>query len=353
MQKERMKVVLVASEDWIPGMKNFVPGECPDPVVLFRLLAEKYGIDVEVVDPVLPANLPGLRRHTVYRGVDPLRALKILFTRRKVDLVIAVFESSVAVIGLLRRLMWFKPKLVMWDIVPDEVWRARRWLQNIAVPRVDHLLVLSENQIPYLHCRWGVGDKVTAVWQHVDTDFYQPQELNLDGPILAIGDDHGRDWPTLLAAFAPLDVDLIVKTKATLKVPNGARMRLKQISERLSFKELRDLYAKASLVVIPLSETLNVSGVGSILESMAMSRPLVISDNPAIRDYLEPGETADVVPVGDAVKLRQAVVALRADPERMRTMGLLARARAVDLYGSIAYAQRFAAALRAFSRSKA
>lgn len=351
MEKNRMRVVLVASEDWIPGMKSFTLGDCPDPVILYRLLAEKYAIDVEVVDPVLPSNLPGLRRHTVYRGVDPLRALKLLFSRREVDLVVAVFESSVAVLSLLRRLMWFKPKLVMWDIVPDEVWRPRKWLQNIAVPRVDHLLVLSENQIPYLQRRWGVGDKVTTVWQHVDTDFYQPQELNLDGPILAIGDDHGRDWPTLLEAFAPLDVDLIVKTKAKLQVPNGARMRLKQISERLSFKELRDLYAKASLVVIPLSETLNVSGVGSILESMAMSRPLVISDNPAIRDYLEPGRTADVVPVGDAVKLRQAVVALRADPERMRTMGRQARARAVDLYGFDAYAQRFATALRALCAS--
>jgi glycosyltransferase involved in cell wall biosynthesis len=345
MEKKRLSVVLVASEDWIPGMNKFIPGTCPDPVIVFRLLADKYGIDVEIIDPVLPKNLPILKRHTVYRGVDPIRALKILFFRRKVDLVVGVFESAVVVLSLLRRLMSFKPKLVMWDIAPDEVWRPRKWLQNIAVPRLDHLLVLSENQIPYLARRWGVGERATTVWQHVDTDFYQPEGFNQDGPILAIGDDHGRDWSTLLEALAPLDVDLIVKTKAKLQVPSGARMRLRQISERLSFQDLRKLYADASLVVIPLSETLNVSGVGSILESMAMGKPLVISDNPPIRDYLEPGRTADVVPVGDAVKLRQAVLTIIADPERMKTMGRLARIRAVDLYGSEAYAQRFAGAL--------
>jgi glycosyltransferase involved in cell wall biosynthesis len=272
--------------------------------------------------------------------------MKILLFRRDVDLVLSVFESSVAVMTLLRRVMLYKPKLAIWDVIPDEVWKPRKWLQNIAFPRVDGLLVLSENQIPYLGSRWGVGERATPVWQEVDTEVYQPEAFNTDGPILAIGDDHGRDWPTLIKALAPLEVEVIVKTRAKLDVPSDARMRLRQISSRLSFPELRDLYAKASIVVIPLSETLNVSGVGSVLESMAMGKPLVISDNPPIRDYLEPGRTAEVVPVGNAVKLREAVLALKTDPERMRTMGCSARDRAVELYSVEPFAERFAAALR-------
>lgn len=346
MESRRLKVVLIASEDWLPGIRSYVHGSRPDPVALYRLLAERYGIDVEIIDPFLSSKLPLLRRHMVYRGIDPFRALKILLLRRDVDLVLSVFESSVAVMTLLRQLMHYKPKLAIWDVIPDEVWRPRKWLQNIAFPRVDSLLVLSENQINYLGKRWGIGERATPVWQEIDTEFYQPQNFNIDGPILAIGDDHGRDWPTLIGALAPLDVEVIVKTRAKLEVPSNARMRLKQISSRMSFPELRELYAKASLVVIPLSETLNVSGVGSILESMAMGKPLVISDNPPIRDYLDPGRTAEVVPVGDAVKLRQAVLALKAAPERMRTMGSLARARAVELYSAEPYAMRFAAALR-------
>ena len=123
-------------------------------------------------------------------------------------------------------------------------------------------------------------------------------------------------------------------------------MRVRQISNRVSFRELRELYAKASIVVIPLSETLNVSGVGSVLESMAMGKAMVISDNPPIRDYLEPGKTADVVPVGDAIALRTAVEALLSDNERMEKMGRLARERVVNLYGNEVFAHRFADALR-------
>ena len=155
----------------------------------------------------------------------------------------------------------------------------------------------------------------------------------------------------MIEALAPLDIDLVLKTRSKITIPEGARLRVRQISKRLSFRELRDLYAKASIVVIPLSETLNVSGVGSVLEAMAMGKALVISDNPPIRDYLEPGKTADVVPVGDAITLRKAVKALLADHERMVEMGRFARERVVHLYGNEALAHRFAAALRDICRS--
>jgi glycosyltransferase involved in cell wall biosynthesis len=91
---------------------------------------------------------------------------------------------------------------------------------------------------------------------------------------------------------------------------------------------------------------MNVSGVGSVLESMAMGKSMVSSDNPPIRDYLEPGKTADVVPVGDAIALRTAVEALLSDNERMEKMGRLARERVVNLYGNEVFAHRFADALR-------
>ncbi|ART53143.1 hypothetical protein CBP34_17805 [Acidovorax carolinensis] len=343
---KRLKVVLIPPEEWLPGMETFVHGECPDPVVFFDLLANNHGIDVELIDPGVPKWIPLVHRHPIYRGLDPVRAIKVLFGRRKVDVVISVFESSATVLSFLRSLIPFKPKLIMWDIAPDEVWRPRRLLQNLTVPRVDNILLLSSQQQSYLEARWHAGDKAKMIWQSVDTDFYQPEPAQPQGPVLAIGDDHGRDWPTLIEALAPLDIELVLKTRSKVELPEGARLRVRQISKRVSFRELRDLYAKASIVVIPLSETLNVSGVGSVLESMAMGKALVISDNPPIRDYLEPGKTADVVPVGDALALRTAVKALLADNNRMEQMGRLARERVVQLYGNEAFAHRFAAALR-------
>ena len=346
-ESRRLKVVLIPPEEWLPGMQKFVPGDCPDPVVFFELLAKHHGIDVELMDPNVPKWIPLVHRHPIYRGLDPIRAVKVLFWRRDVDIVISVFESSATVLSFLRAWIPFRPKLIMWDIAPDEVWRPRRWLQNLTVPRVDNILLLSSHQQGYLETRWHAGNKAKNIWQSVDTDFYQPEPPQPQGPVLAIGDDHGRDWPTLIEALAPLDIELVLKTRSKISLPEGARLKVRQISHRVSFLELRDLYAKASIVVIPLSETLNVSGVGSVLESMAMGKALVISDNPPIRDYLEPGKTADVVPVGDALRLREAVKALLADSGRMVMMGRMARERVARLYSNEALACRFANVLRA------
>lgn len=346
-ESKRLKVVLIPPEEWLPGIQEFVPGECPDPIVFFELLAEHHGIDIELMDPDVPKWIPLVHRHPLYRGLDPIRAFKVLFWRRNVDIVISVFESSATVLSFLRAWISFRPKLIMWDIAPDEVWRPRRWLQNLTVPRVDNILLLSSQQQDYLEARWHAGNKAKMIWQSVDTDFYQPEPPQPQGPVLAIGDDHGRDWPTLIEALAPLDIELVLKTRSKINLPEGARLKVRQISHRVSFRELRDLYAKASIVVIPLSVTLNVSGVGSVLESMAMGKALVISDNPPIRDYLEPGKTADVVPVGDAVRLREAVTALLADNERMVMMGHMARERVAHLYSNEELAHRFANVLRA------
>src|SRR5262249_20848685 len=61
------------------------------------------------------------------------------------------------------------------------------------------------------------------------------------------------------------------------------------------------------VVVVPLLDTANASGVGTVLEAMAMAKPLVVSASAGIRDFIVPGETCLVVPVGDDAALRDAV----------------------------------------------
>lgn len=44
----------------------------------------------------------------------------------------------------------YAPLIAMWDIVPEENWKPRKFLQNIVLPRVDHLFLLSSNQQNYI-----------------------------------------------------------------------------------------------------------------------------------------------------------------------------------------------------------
>src|SRR5690242_9643075 len=48
-------------------------------------------------------------------GLDPLRAIRVLLTCRRATVVVSVFETPALVVLLLRRLVAFRPKVVLWD----------------------------------------------------------------------------------------------------------------------------------------------------------------------------------------------------------------------------------------------
>lgn len=344
MQSRPISVVLIPPERWQNERDAWRPGEGPDPWLIYREM-ERHGVAVELMDPAA-LTLRLLRgANPFYTGFDPLRALRVLALRRRVDMVLSVFDSSAALPLLLRGPARFRPRIALWDITPNELWRPRRLLQRWLLPRCDHVFVLSR-----FHADWlARPGRVSVVGQHVDADFFHPAppapDGPTDGPVLAIGEDVGRDFALFLDAVAPLDIDVIVKTRRPLALPGG-RARITRIAGRLSFVELRRLYAQARLVVVPLRETLNVAGVGSMLEAMAMARPLIVSDNPPIRDFVIPGQTALVVPPGDGAALRAAIAGLLADPARAAALAQSGRAFVAAHFAKPVFARRMADAIR-------
>jgi glycosyltransferase involved in cell wall biosynthesis len=138
-----------------------------------------------------------------------------------------------------------------------------------------------------------------------------------------VGDDIGRDFETLVRAFDGLDIPLLVKSSRPLPEPLPPNVRV--LGEHIGFEALRDLYAHARLVALPLHDTLHPSGINSLLESMAMRRPVIVTDSQGVADYVENGATALVTPCGDAAALRSAVVSLWNDQARRERLGAAAR----------------------------
>lgn len=342
---DRISVIFAPPVAWLPGFKQYRPGEDPDHEALIRAMAAE-GVDATIMDPApWPLN-PFHGRHPLYRGVDPARALQFLACKRSADMIMSVFESSVLIPLLARRVVGFKPALTMWDLAPDEAWRARRLVQDLTIPRADHLFLLASAQRSYVERRWGGRVPTSVVLQHVDAAFFRAEAPAPDGPIVTVGDDIGRDYDLLLRAVHDLPVDVVLKTRRPLAEHSGRVARVRQIRDRISFKALRDLYASARFVVVPLKDTLNVSGVTGILEAMAMGKAVVVNDNPMLRDYFVDGETALVVPVGDHGALRGAIDRLMARPEECEALGRAGRRMVEEKFSDPAFGTRFAAAIR-------
>lgn len=110
------------------------------------------------------------------------------------------------------------------------------------------------------------------------------------------------------------------------------------------------LLRDATVVVVPsvVAEGGDTEGLGLVaIEAMAAGSPVVASDLPAIRGFIDDGATGLLFPAGDAGALARAVVRLLDDGALRARLGAAARRRAVAEFGwpvaAARYAREFAA----------
>lgn len=278
-----------------------------------------------------------------YAGFDPLRALRVLLFHRKHDVVICTFESGLLVVLALAKLFRFKPKIVMWE-VSARGWPKRDKVLDFVVPRVDHVLVLTRHQKMRVEATYKLRNPAQIVGFAVDDEFYRPLPVSREDFILSVGDDIGRDYTTLIAACEPTPYRLVLRTNRPPSIPEGMRHRV-TILARQSYVDLRHLYARAAVVVVPMLEVDHPSGVTAVFEGMAMGCAVVATLNGTTRDCIADQETGCLVPAGDVPAMTSAITNLMQRPDKRESMGLKAR-QAID--GPLShdqYIQRFAQAL--------
>ena len=340
-----MRVLLLPSVPYEPLWRLHAAGAHPRPTVTEEL-ARDHGIVVDSIDPDTGWKNPLGRKHPFLRAYDPLRTLRVLMARRDYDLVVSGNDGAAMALVEAQKLFRFRTPIAIWDFSPAVRWRIRIAAQNRAVPRVSGIIALNEIQRPYVAERWGAHIPVIVVGHWVDTAFFDPMPAG-GTSILAVGDDAGRDYPTLLDALEDPSAPVTIRTGLPLALTERhanvtvARHRLEPIAYRA-------LYADSAFVVVPLHrDTRNASGISTILEAGAMGKAVVVGDSDGIREFVRHEETGLVVPPNDKAALRAAIDRLIADPVARERLGQAAR-RAVESTASpVVFAARLAAAFRA------
>lgn len=140
------------------------------------------------------------------------------------------------------------------------------------------------------------------------------------GYVLALGHS-GRDYPTLLEAVRETDLPLIlaIKDLADLRgvpLPPGVTVRY-----RTEQRETETLVAGAAFLVLPLQDANYSAGQSVLLRAMSAGKAVIVSDTAGIRDYVENGETAVLVPPGDTQALRAALLHLWDNADERQRIG--------------------------------
>ena len=76
---------------------------------------------------------------------------------------------------------------------------------------------------------------------------------------------------------------------------------------------------EATVVVVPMvTGVVRSAGQQTFLNAMSQGKPVVVTDSPGVRDYIEHGRTGLIVPPEDPAALSSALRSLLEDPDRAR-----------------------------------
>ena len=224
--------------------------------------------------------------------------------------------------------------------------------------RVDALVVYASEQARFAVEELGYRrEQVVLSHFMVDTGFWRPDAVtpaSRQRPLLCAVGQERRDYPTFVEAVRALDVDVAIAavspwskyqdSSAGLDVPANVTAR------GYDLFELRQLYADAAFVVVPLEDTDFQAGITTILEAMAMGKAVVCTRTKGQTDVVVDGENGVYVPPTDPVALRQAIERLVADPAEAARLGANGR-RWVEQHADLdAYVAQLATLVRADDR---
>jgi glycosyltransferase involved in cell wall biosynthesis len=272
----------------------------------YRLIHRvELGLRLDIVQSAIAARK--LSRWSVLvstseKAAIPLAALSLIHRKSVPHVVIAHRLSSRAKDGLFR------------------IWPLQK--------RFSALICVSRAQAKYAIKHLGISaPKVHFVYDKVDHHFFQPLKQRDPGDyVLAVGKER-RDYQTLVWALSKTGIKLIVVVSSpwstsTVQFPASANVT---VMSQIPYGELRDLYAGARLVVIPLLDVDYAAGANAVLEAMAMGKALIVSRTQGLTDYVHDGETGVHVSPKGVEEMQDAILSLWHDRARRQRLGANAR----------------------------
>lgn len=214
-----------------------------------------------------------------------------------------------------------------------------RWLRHMGITRV---LVHSRAQLKIAIEALGFTQGSAAfVPYYADARFWRPQPVQQHRLIVSAGREH-RDYATLAAAVEDLPVHTVIAAGSLFSPSAPCRLpKLMPANISVGMRSphaLRELYAQAEVVVVPLIPSDFQAGVTTILEAMAMAKPVVVTATEGQRDIVIDGETGVLVPPYDPPAMRSELQRLLADPAERRRLGANAREAVLERFDLPLYA---------------
>ncbi|HEX6273616.1 MAG TPA: glycosyltransferase family 4 protein [Polyangiaceae bacterium] len=264
-------------------------------------------------------------------------ALRLLFQARDHQAFFATGEDVGLSLGVLLRFVPGRPRLVMRvESLQYGRTRARRAIYRsfvrLASASIDAFVCRTHAYERYLEDELGVSrSRIAFAPEPVDTRFFDRSNLAGErpdfvpaGPFFFAAGLELRDYDTLVQAARGLDVPIVIASGSPWSHDSyGLEAGEKPVNvqvRRFTQAELRELYARALAVVVPLRPSIRSCGISVVNEAARMRCPVVASRTEGLMTYVDDGQSGFFVPPGDAAALREALKAILSDREKLAAL---------------------------------
>lgn len=223
--------------------------------------------------------------------------------------------------------------------------------------QLDRVLVYSTSEEQLATGELGLSPSaVERIYYHADERFFRPNLAPIEPDLICAAGQLLRDYDCLVDAT----VDLPVRVQIAAGSPwidrplQPKRTLPSHVSwGKLNRFELRQLYARSALAVVPIQQNHYQTGIATILEMMAMGKCVIASRTHGQTDTIVDGVTGIYVPPGEPVALRQAIRRMLDNPQQAAEIGQAARRFVEQSAGLDSFVERIVAAIRSGHAARA
>lgn len=259
------------------------------------------------------------------------------------DVVVATVDNVGIPLALLNLIGFIRPPIIYVSIgFPEKIMnvrsRFRVFLCKTALRRMACVMAYGFEEVLWIREWLNNAETLVPVYFipfGVNVEYFDPSSVSSSQQIdvLSIGADVQRDYP-LLIEYAKLHQEtsvMIVTNKENARIMKPVCANVNIIYDA-PFSEIRGLLAGARVVALPVKENTYSGATTTLLQAMAMAKPIVISSVGAIREGygLRDGENCLLVRPGDVSEFGTAIDRLLSDRLLADKLGKQARTLAVQ-----------------------
>lgn len=217
------------------------------------------------------------------------------------------------------------------------------------------LAALTNGQTPIRVVHYGIGQgTVIANWYRKEFMRREPRRWHSAKPLTVFSAGRSsRDYATLVQAVAapelatdhPVYLDIVCDNYEA--APPELESDFVVVHRSLHGADYIKKMLQADIVVVPLSNADISAGQMVFLHALAAGKPIIVTDNATVREYLTPWKFCRFVPMGDEEALATAIADMAAQLPATSEEIQRQRARYTRRYTSEHMADRFLGAIEA------